>query len=90
MELRIQIQFILHKPCKMTTQDTSFMRRRWGPIIPYHRVLAQRYTDSDDFLRNIFHMLAHEVVAAGVEEDREGPRIAEGYEVRFARVVFGV
>ena len=90
MKLSIKIQLILHKACQMRAQNTRLMHRRLRTIIPYRRILAECDADADDFLGDVFHVLADEVVAAWMKEDRKAPGIAEGDEVRFARVVFDV
>ena len=41
-------------------------------------------------LRDIFHMLPHQVVACRVEEDGEAPWIAKGDQMGFSWVVFHI
>ena len=60
-------------------------RRPWGSQIRNlnHRLLTY-------FLRQVLHVLPHQMVAAGMIEDGEAPWLAKGDKMRFPGTIFNI
>jgi hypothetical protein len=57
VKLGVQIQLLLDETAEVRAEDTGLMSRGAWAVISDVRELAESYTDSDNLLGKVFHVL---------------------------------
>jgi hypothetical protein len=100
VEFRIKVELVLYEPCQVRTEYACFVCCRSWFVIADRRILTECHTYTNDlcrvsndavrdqdmsyFLSHILQMLLDQVVASGVIQGKETPRISECDQMRFS------